>query len=182
MRIVLVILIFMSWAVEADSFLPVKSLTSSNKTGDFFLKYSLMPDGVETNLYKYQKNNSYTIVSKSVKKVPFPRDVFVAGNGSFVAVGKWFSSNGIGEISVYDLNSNLIAYHSINDIFTDDELVKLPRTMSSIHWYCQMLGNISNDDEVVRIVSYFDRVIEIDMRSGLIMTSTDKKIECPGFL
>lgn len=153
MRIIVVtlFLFFMSNAV-ADSWVAAQPISAVSENAEWLVRvepgesmgdvygFAGSPKGeyAEATLFKYDSGlESYAEVIKYRTRNPVaPVDILLSNSGWLVALDNWHNF-GIGiAVASYDSEGALIRELSLADIFSDEELNRLDRTVSSIWWRC----------------------------------------------
>ena len=131
----------------------------------------------EATLFKYDSDlESYAEVIKYRTRNPIaPVDILLSNSGWLVALDNWHNY-GIGiAVASYDSEGALVRELSLANIFSDEELERLRRSISSIRWRCGpvVLDSFDNSfgvwDTLGRTLSinYADGSVKVVNESGL---------------
>jgi hypothetical protein len=132
-------------------------------------------------LYGRAKNGTYQKVwSAPLSNEVAPVSAFVSNDGQYVITFDNWHMVGYGDnvVVIYGKEGKQINKLSLKDIFTDEEIIKLPHSISSIYWGGEHHIDESNGLLVLRVVSRWSgsfndepewKDVKVELRSGKIL-------------
>ncbi len=135
---------------------PPKTENSHEWLGDVFAR-----------IYKFDEVG-YKFVQKfelNINSVPI--SVFISNKGLTIAVDQW-GQVGYGPIiTVYDADGRILSESWLDDIFTEDEILSMQKTTSSIWWRKNGLPALLDEGENTLFLSdALGGVVEVNMETG----------------
>jgi hypothetical protein len=153
----------------------VQNVFSSN--GQYFVR--VMPGTVVNDavgqgrsrgeFYRRQADRSYRLVADvELQNRVSPAYAIVTDDGHFVTFDEWFQI-GIGHVlAFYRPTGALIRAVAIEELYTPDKLIQIPRSVSSRWWRCGVLYTPPSgvNEEALTVFDHFGGSVALHPRTG----------------
>ncbi len=184
MRIIVITISFLfGMFAVADSWVPAHSIAAVSENAEWLVRvepgdsmgdvygFAGTPKGnyAAATLFKYDNDlETYAEVKIFRTRNPIaPVDVVLSNNGWIVALDNWHNF-GIGTVvASYDSDGALVRELKLADIFTQEDLGKLDRSVSSVWWRCGP-AELDNFTTTIGIRDTLGREISINYVDGTI--------------
>jgi hypothetical protein len=85
--------------------------------------------------YRRHQDRSYKLIAEAVLLHPVaPVEFFVSNDGRLATIDNWHNIGYGKVVSIYDSRGKVVRSYELSDLFQDEEIKSLGRSVSSIHW------------------------------------------------
>jgi hypothetical protein len=174
--------------LRADSWPLPQPYAVFASTGEYFVR--ILPKlptagrpaggGATALVYRLQPNRSYALVADVALVHPqSPVNVLVARSGSFITFDNWHEAGYGTVVGIYSADGRLVRGFTLEQLYDEKRLVKIPTSVSSRHWRCTPYHFVEPDEQkTVYVPEALGGYFVFDLATGAVVHHEGKRREC----